>query len=235
MRLLLEIQPSRNRDKLRRVLVRAGECFDEVFIPDSPMGYPKASTLSIASLAVELGLKATISIRVIDYSWTGLVNQIYGAKIVGVKGILFLRGDAPVRGSIVNDLTPEQALRLLKSDARLKDIEGGLTLSMRFPLDKILERVRENADFYVVLRKSREKVEQVASVTNSKLIGYAIVVIEENRDFVLSNFAHEDVVFINELKRHLEEWSPPLEALIISAPRAIEKTVEFVQRNSLCI
>ncbi|MEM1619672.1 MAG: hypothetical protein QXU52_02840 [Fervidicoccaceae archaeon] len=221
MRLLVEIMPTRSRKKLEALLEAVAGRVDEVFVPDSPLGIPKASVLPIAAIAVERGLRVAISLRVIDYSWTGLVNQIYGAYLVGVSEILFLRGDRPPRGTIVGDVSPEEALSMLRSDPKLSGIRGGLTISLRRQPEDIEKRLRARADFYVVLRKNEEKLGVLRSsgaLERGELLGYAIVITPENRGLVKSRLQTEDSVEAELLAEYLDKWKGLLDGMIVSLP-----------------
>jgi hypothetical protein len=159
MRFYAEIQPSRFREKIEVQLKELRGLVERLHIPDAPLGYPKASPLSIASLAVSIGYKVTLHVRTMDYNHIGLLNILYGSYILGIDRIVYLHGDDPVIGSPCNLITTEDALQIHWSESRLREsLSAGVILSLRYPLKRIMERVRNPyPSFYLLLNKDIEK------------------------------------------------------------------------------
>jgi len=226
----MEVQPSRFRDKLEEQFVVIREVMDRVHIPDAPMGYPKASSLIIASLALAHGLKATVHLRTTDYSYVGFLNQIYGAYLLGIDRVLLLRGDPPYRGSVISDVSPEEGMRVIRSDDRLGGLKVGFILSLRYPLEKINERVSLKPDFVLVTHKSREKLFWLADIYEGEKIGYLIVKTSRNEELVGKLPQKEDICGIEKLADCIRESSVYLDSLLVSCPGEIKECVYALKK-----
>lgn len=232
-RYILEMQPTRFKDKFTKNLLYTKKVFKSIHIPDAPLGYPKASVLSLGFLAVNHGFSTTVHLRVIDYSYTGLLNMIYGAYIIGIDRILFLRGDKPSKGTVVKDVSPEKSIEMLRADPRLKKLKGGLIISARYPFDSITERLKINADFYVILRRRKHVIEKIRDKSNSMLIAYFVIATENNKDYVFKNFPREDIVVIDELNNIIDEYEYLIDQFLFTAPFSLIDFIKFFKENIL--
>jgi len=55
-------------------------------------------------------------------------NLAYGLYAAGIRQFLVIRGDPPRKGTPVNGLSPENAVKLLKGDTYLRDVQVGMGL-----------------------------------------------------------------------------------------------------------
>jgi hypothetical protein len=230
LKFYVEVQPSRFRDKLDEQFAVIKEVSERVHVPDAPMGYPKASSIVIAFLALAHGLRATVHLRTIDYSYVGFLNQIYGAHLIGIDKVLLLRGDPPYRGSTVSDVSPEEGLRIIRSDERLSVMKVGFILSLRYPIEKIRERIFFNPDFVLVTHKSREKLSWLTDSYGGEKIGYLIVSTPRNEELVKKLPQREDICRLEKLAECIEESSVYLDSLLISCPEDIKECVYALKK-----
>ena len=230
MRFYAELHPSRFREKVFEELDALNGLYERIHIPDSPFGYPKASPLALAALSIDKGLKVTIHIRTMDYNETGLLNLLYGAYILGVDRVVFLYGDKPFFGVECGLLTSMQALELFANEERLlKSMKPGLLLSMRYPLEKIKDRIlNSKAEFFLIINKDLEKARKIREITDKELIGYFIVRTSKNKSF-LSRTSGIDVIDEHIFLREIDKWEDLLDAALISSPRDTFMTVKLAR------
>ncbi len=220
MKIYIEVQPTRFREKFIEELKSLEGTVERIHIPDAPFGYPKSSPLALASIAIAHGFKVTIHIRTMDYNEVGLLNILYGAYLIGVDRIVLLYGDKPVMGSSCGLLTSESALDIYLREERLrKNIKAGFLLSMRYNIDEIKKRIVLPADFFLVLNKDRNKCELLRSVTDKELIGYMIVSTPTNKEYLMKWANRKDVIDISLLRKEIDEWSSCFDSFLISAPK----------------
>ncbi len=216
--LYIEIQPSRFRNKIEEQGKLFREIFDLVHIPDAPLGYPKASPLAIGAILIDMGLKTAIHLRVVDYNEVSLLNQYYGAYLLGIDRLLVLRGDKPVFGGECNRLDTARAVRIFRNEERLSNsMKIGVLLSMKYDLEKIKERVSMPVDFFLIINKDYEKIKMLRRLTNKELVGYMVVETEKNRRIV-ERVTTKDVVRIDMIKSVLESYEGLLDSILFSIP-----------------
>ena len=70
MRLIVELEPTRHREKLERYAARLSRlpCVWRVAIPDAPLGKPKASSLLLATVLENAGIPTIVHLRLRDYN-----------------------------------------------------------------------------------------------------------------------------------------------------------------------
>lgn len=218
LKLYMEIQPSRFRKKLGEQFEAIKSVTKKIHIPDAPMGYPKASSLAIATIAIDYGLEPTIHLRTTDYSLVGFVNQIYGAFLLGINRILLLRGDPPFSGSIIRDISPEDGIRMIRKDERLSDLKIGLTISLRYPDEKILERLKVQPDFVLITHKTEEKLLKLNEIYHGEKIGYLIIRTPSNQEYIDPLPQKEDICMIYDVWSCIEKHKNYLDSILISCP-----------------
>lgn len=230
MRYYYELQPSRHFKKIVTQLNAIRGLTERVHVPDAPLGYPKASSISIAAVAVRSGFKATAHLRTTDYSFVGFLNQVYGAYILGIDRLLLLRGDPPFRGSVVTDVIPEEGLRMVRSDKRLSEMMVGLIVSLRFPLTDVSRRLSLGPDFVLITHKERRALEEVASIYKGEKIGYLILRTPRNADLVSALPQREDVCDAERSGECVLEYVGLLDAVLVSCPLDMQACTEFLSR-----
>lgn len=222
--IFFEVQPTRFREKFEKELAEVEKFTRRIHIPDSPLGYPKVHVLALSSLAINRGFEVTIHLRTIDQNENGIINTVYGANLIGVQRILFLRGDPPTYGKPCESISPEKAIGIVKSDKRLSSLRTGLILSLRFPLEKILERVKlANPDFVLIMNNELEKLRVLRSEYGGIIMVYLIVVTNANRGYITFRLGSRDSVNVENLEKRMLELEGLADELLISAPRAVSE------------
>ena len=232
MELVAEFEPVKSREELEARARLLEGVFDWVDVPDSPMGVPGGFSpiVAMAVKSASRGLRVIAHLRLIDLSRLAVESIIKSIRLTPIERLLFLRGDPPARRStVVNDVTPEEAVELARR--KLPGREFGLLLSLRKPLNDILSRLRRASDFYLVLNASEERLGLLKSVyeearrLGSRIYVYVMVVTGKNSDIARATRARwfkppEAVAFATEQLRGL------CDGVVVSAPRDFGTLVE---------
>lgn len=162
-------------------VIRSLEAYDGFNIPDSPLGSPAPLPLAAACLIRRIydDKRIIVNQRLIDVNELHLISIAQGALMLRVD-IALTRGDKPRIGKDVGYLTSEEALKVLRSN--VKGLRVGLMISMRYGKDLIRERMRVNADFYLVLRLSNPM--ELGGLDTSKLIPYVLIETDNNTSLI---------------------------------------------------
>lgn len=224
----MEIEPTRSRAKLERLAppIRAADWVD---VPDSPLGVPRADSVTVACVVrCTYGAEAVAHLRVIDRNAVALRAAVGAAVLAGLRGVVFLRGDRPPGATYVEDLTPEQAA----AEARRSypGLSVGLLLSIRHGPARARERLGK-ADFYLVTNaRGRlgdfEEVAREASRLGARLYPYVVVATPRNAHLV---GGLRDAWRLEEVPRAVEAYWGLAAGLLISAPGDFDALAEAVR------
>lgn len=235
MRIIAELEPTRNNKRLLERVKALAPYVDAVDIPDAPLGKPLAAAYVIAAyLAAKYpGIDFIPHIRVGDMNALAILNVIGGLKAAGVREAVLLRGDDPAVGRPVDQLTVEEAASLTKDSIRNPPLLGAM-LSMRYPLESIVERLAAPLDFYLVLRPlaSREKLEATAREARrrgKKLYAYIIIGGRGNIETLRAMLGDQPVYTPSEVPKIAEELKPLVDGVILSSPGSPAAIVEAAQ------
>ena len=236
MKLIIEIEPTRRLEKLSRLLRRLINipCISMVSIPDAPLGKPKASALALASYAEHYGMPAIAHMRLRDINRIAFEQLVWGAALIGVRRVLFLRGDKPLNATDVNDVTTESAAEYMHAHRDRLQLEFGVYLSLRHPLDAVRRRIhRCKADFYTVnwfnprAREHKNIVDEVHSL-GARIYAYAILG-ERN---IIPGLEDQPVHAFDELPSLLESYSDAgVDGVILSAPGAMHTLLDIIEKR----
>ena len=227
MKLLVELEPTRNISKLDSYIARISRlyCIWRVVVPDAPLGKPKASSLMTAVYLEHAGVPTLVNFRLRDVNRIACEQLIWGAYLNNIKYILFLRGDKPQNARDVDEVDSETAISYVKSDKRLASaIRAGIYLSFRFPPDRVLERARRsNADFFVVNRVNPNKTSQMHVVDRLREYGevyaYAIVAPKTEAKLLSDRLEGQPVFELEGLGSVLRDFENfGVNGVILSAP-----------------
>ena len=235
MRVIAELEPTRNNKKLLERAKALAPYVDAIDIPDAPMGRPLAAAYILAAyLAAQYPRIAFIPhIRVGDMNALAILNIIGGLKAAGVREAVLLRGDDPAVGRPVDHLTVEEAAALAKDTVKNSPLLGAM-LSMRYPMESIARRLSAPLDFYMVLRPlaSKEKLEATAREARrlgKKLYAYIIIGGEENLEKLRAMLGDQPVYRPAEVPRVAEELEHLVDGVILSSPGSLAAIVEAAQ------
>jgi hypothetical protein len=220
LELLAEVEPTRSPMKLS-ALASAARYADWVDVPDSPMGVPRSLSLMVAHiLQCSHGLAAIPHVRVVDHNRIAIESIVGSLGIAGFRRIVFLRGDTPQGSSYVSDVTPEEAVEMV----RMKysgSIEAGLILSMRKPLDEIASRLAK-ADFFLVTNAEAywdrfEQASREARRVGVKLYSYVVVETPVNAG-LLSRAGIKAPWRLSRVKEAVERFWGLVSGILVSVP-----------------
>ncbi|MCE4620099.1 MAG: methylenetetrahydrofolate reductase [Desulfurococcales archaeon] len=155
MELVAELDPPRDPKKLLEIVSGLARIYDWIDIPDAPLGKPNYNSPVISAYLTAHGYKVIAHLRTSDVNTIALKTITKTLGALGVRRIVYLKGDPPQQGSSVGDFTPEQAVYYART--RPEAPEPGLLLSLRKPITVIRERLRVPAGFYLVLNYDWEK------------------------------------------------------------------------------
>ena len=237
MELIAELDYRGSPDGVARRAIRLAEVYDWLDIPDSPMGVPGPhSLLASCTLSSIHGLRVIAHIRLNDLTYTGFKAVAKTLGATRIRRVVVLRGDPPRRGSRVEDLTPEEALRILKS--RAPQVRVGLLLSMRKPWSMILDRLSHRPDFLLILHYRAqgvgglERLRREASRLGVKLIPYLVLKTPRNRG-VIEKLQNHSIVEPGSLVEEAQRLYDLVDGLLVSAPgdpEALEAAGHLLRR-----
>jgi len=110
---ILSHEELQNSLKLQKKRVCEINC-DGIHITDSVLGIPRISPISTGALIRNDNkrIKITVSLRVRDRNLTSLTQTVYDAVLLGLNGIVVLKGDPPPEGPKDSRLIPSQIVKL---------------------------------------------------------------------------------------------------------------------------
>ncbi len=219
MELIAELD---GRAGLEEWAVRLSRHYHWIDIPDSPMGKPGPhSLLAACTLHAKHGLKVIPHIRLYDTTYTGFKAIAKTLAMTGIRRVVVLRGDPPRKGSKIEDLTPEDAMEIIRSKA--PRVEVGLLLSMRKQWSEIQARLDQRPDFVLVLHyraKGWEGVERLsreASRRGIRIIPYLVIITGRNRD-ITSRLGNHSLVAEDVAREEASRLGKLVDGVLFSAP-----------------
>jgi 5,10-methylenetetrahydrofolate reductase len=119
--------------EIQKFTKRASELVDLVdgiHLTDSVLGIPRISSVTSASLIRKTGnhLNLSCSVRSRDRNYTSICQFVSDAILTGVKGVLVLMGDDPMKGSRDLGLKPSSVLKMLYYEKYNSVIDFYLTI-----------------------------------------------------------------------------------------------------------
>lgn len=122
-----------------------------IHLTDSVLGIPRISPITTGAIIRSNGLKLNItaSLRVRDRNITALTQSIYDAVLLGLDGILILKGDAPPRGPKDSKLVPSQVVRHFKELGFDKNLDFFLSIPANPDFEKIQKKIEAEPDGFV--------------------------------------------------------------------------------------
>ncbi len=187
------------------------ELADAADIPESPLGEPHPSAVGVAAyLKGKHDMEVYPHVRIRDLNIIALVSKAYLTRILGLDGLVLLRGEGQGRPCL--NLGTEEAAEKIKSLKGLGDLRLGAILSLKFSPEKIVERgSNPNLNFYLIIRFSlplpNELVNALQRVRSEgkELYAYVLIASELNRDLVSKlgqPYIHEEEVneFVNDVE-----------------------------------
>ncbi|MET1160078.1 MAG: 5,10-methylenetetrahydrofolate reductase [Thermoprotei archaeon] len=220
MEYLLELVP-RNRDMVDEIVSRGKDFFKYYTIPEGPGGYPGIFSVATAMyIKLRYGYRVLPHIRLYDINRLALLSIANAVKEYRLDGLVLLRGDKPWKGSIVNDISSEEALQLLRKKGYGFPI--GMILSLNYSLDDIVKRLELRADFYHVINYGTGREELLSRVYREakkwgvKLYTFILLGLRENEE--LFKKLGQPYIKPEELRDQLVLLSSISDGVVLSSP-----------------
>ncbi len=211
------------------------DCYD---LPESPAGYPALNSIALSVyMRHVLNVCSIPHIRLYDINTNALLSIANALEELGINKLVLLRGDKPVYGETVKELTSEKALEILREHGY--KLEIGLILSLNYPLEEIYKRLEMGADFYLAINVDLTRIEKYAKVWDYsrkkgvKLYSYLLIGTENN--IGLFKKLNQPFVALEEIPTFIENLRDMTDGFIVSAPKEYERMKEIVMnvKNSL--
>ncbi len=229
----------RSRDSIERIVPRLRGLVEAFDLPESPLGLPMPSSIPLSVfLSLGYGVSVIPHVRLLDHNELGLISLIQGLWLSGVDKVLLTIGDKPGIGrALCGWERSEEAVEWIKRYEPSMSV--GLIISLNYSLDRIVERLRSQADFFYVMYLSGETMEKYEKVVaaarrlGKKIMPYLIIRTRRNEEIIEHlGQPHVDI-------EDLEVWAAMLrdkaDAVILSVPgdrQGLVEAVEIARRAS---
>lgn len=152
-------------DDIKQRIINISKNCNGIHITDSVLGIPRVSPLTLAALIRDFSkkLEITISLRVRDRNLTALTQSVCDAVLLGLNGVLILKGDASVDGPKDSGLVPSQVVKHLNELGFNKNIDLFLSLPSNPNFNKIGKKIdAEPTGFVTQVIHSEKQVSRIA-------------------------------------------------------------------------
>ncbi len=89
---------------------------DAINVIDSPLGKPQVSSITASALLKRAGIEPIAQLCARDRNRTAIINDLLGAKLLGVDNVLAITGDYPKESKPVYEYDSVSLLRLVKDE-----------------------------------------------------------------------------------------------------------------------
>lgn len=230
----VELEPTTRKEKLERMLEKLKAYrIDALDIPDAPLGVPRAFAPLIACyVRAAHGVKVVPHIRLLDINTNALLNIVGGLLLCDVDNLVILQGDKPKYGKPVGELSTDDALQVIRS--RYSDrVSVGCLVSLRKSVGDIIERVKKDYDFFLLMRavgKNLEKIRVIRRIrSDAKLIAYMIVCEGEDCIRLKTMLEGQPIVSVEHVGEHLDTLIENVDGILISSPGSIDTVVRVLE------
>jgi len=173
---LLSHEPQRSLDDIKQRIINISKNCNGIHITDSVLGIPRVSPLILAALIRDFSKKIeiTISLRVRDRNLAALTQSVCDAVLLGLNGVLILKGDASADGPKDSGLVPSQVVKHLNESGFNKNIDLFLSLPSNPDFNKIGKKLdAEPAGFITQVIHSEKQVTRI--VDELKPQGFKVI------------------------------------------------------------
>ena len=173
---LLSHEPQRSLDDIKQRIINISKNCNGIHITDSVLGIPRVSPLTLAALIRDFSKKIeiTISLRVRDRNLAALTQSVCDAVLLGLNGVLILKGDASTDGPKDSGLVPSQVVKHLNESGFNKNIDLFLSLPSNPDFNKIGKKLdAEPAGFITQVIHSEKQVTRI--VDELKPQGFKVI------------------------------------------------------------
>ena len=173
---LLSHEPQRSLDDIKQRIINISKNCNGIHITDSVLGIPRVSPLTLAALIRDFSKKIeiTISLRVRDRNLAALTQSVCDAVLLGLNGVLILKGDASADGPKDSGLVPSQVVKHLNESGFNKNIDLFLSLPSNPDFNKIGKKLdAEPTGFITQVIHSEKQVTRI--VDELKPQGFKVI------------------------------------------------------------
>lgn len=163
-------------NKVEKRIVSASKYCDGIHLTDSVLGVPRISPITTGAIIRSNGLKLdiTASLRVRDRNITALTQSVYDAILLGLDGLLILKGDEPPKGPKDSKLIPSDVVRHFQELGFNKNLDFFLSIPTEPDFDKIQKKIdAEPTGFVTQVIQSPEQVFRI--VDKLKPQGFKVI------------------------------------------------------------
>jgi len=142
-RVLSHKEASKSLGKVEKRIIEISKLCDGIHLTDSVLGVPRISPITTGAIIRNDGLKLdiTASLRVRDRNITALTQSVYDAVLLGLDGILILKGDEPPKGPKDSKLVPSEVVRHFKELGFDKNLDFFLSIPTNPDFEKIQKKI----------------------------------------------------------------------------------------------
>jgi len=129
--------------KVEKRIISASKYCNGIHLTDSVLGVPRISPITTGAIIRNDGVKLdiTASLRVRDRNITALTQSVYDAVLLGLDGLLILKGDEPPAGPKDSKLIPSEVVKHFTKQGFGKNLDFFLSLSAHPNFDKIQKKI----------------------------------------------------------------------------------------------
>jgi 5,10-methylenetetrahydrofolate reductase len=120
----------KDMDKFHGRVSMLAELADSIHLTDSVLGIPRVSSISAARDVRKLhgSLKLRCSLRVRDRNLSAIIQLVCDAIMIGIDGLLIVKGDEPSSASIDSGLKASSVVKILNEQGFSKKIKLYLSI-----------------------------------------------------------------------------------------------------------
>ena len=231
MEVIVEL-PSFSKKGVDKLAPRLKDLGFSVFVPENPAGIPALLAASVGVyLRTKFELGVYVSTRLVDVNLLHAYSTVLTAKEFGFRGVTLLRGDKPAFGETL-EANSEEALTFIKE--RVKGVDLGLIVSMRFSTDNIQARLLKNPDYVMVIHfglGNMDKMVEVSKVARERgvrVYPFVLLALEKSRG--LFEQLGQPFIDPDQLRGVCESLKKVVDGVVVSSPLDLDTAVERVAR-----
>ncbi|KAF6243695.1 5,10-methenyltetrahydrofolate synthetase [Nitrosopumilus sp. b1] len=209
--------------KLKQRIVDISQNCDGIHLTDSVLGVPRISPITVGALIrkKDQHLKITASLRTRDRNLTSLTQSLCDALLLGLNGMLILKGDAPPAGPKDSGLIPSQAVKHFKEIGFREKIDLFLSLPNYPDFEKIQKKIdAEPTGFVTQVIHTEDEVARIVDKLKPqgfKVIPVVLLPSEKNKksaEFLRLDWSN----YQNRVTDFIEKVANISESVILTSP-----------------
>ncbi len=197
--------------KMKQKIMGISEYCNGIHLTDSVLGIPRVSPITAGALIRKSNqeIYLTVSLRVRDRNLTALTQSVCDSLLLGLNGILVLKGDAPPKGPKDSKLVPSEVVKYFNELGFDKKIDFYLSIPSNPSIDKIQKKIdAKPKGFITQVIHSIDEVEKTVDILKPlgfKVIPIVLVPSEKNTksaEFLQldwSNYESKTIEFVKQI------------------------------------